>query len=48
MLQKESSVSWTRTLLLQSGKSISGFGQDLTGELYVIDLNGGVFRLDPK
>jgi len=37
--------TWTRTLLLDTGLSISSFGQDTAGELYVVDLNGGVYKL---
>ncbi len=32
-------------LLLRSGLNVSSFGEDETGELYVTDLNGGVYRL---
>lgn len=48
MLRQETSGTWTRTLLLASGRSISGFGQDQAGEIYVVDLNGSVLRLDPQ
>jgi glucose/arabinose dehydrogenase len=42
----ESSGTWTRTLLLSSGPHMSAFGQDSTGELYVIDyVNGSVFKI---
>jgi glucose/arabinose dehydrogenase len=30
-----------------SGRLVSGFGQDDAGELYVCDLNGTVYRIDP-
>jgi uncharacterized repeat protein (TIGR03806 family) len=33
--------------LLDSGKSISSFGEDLDGELYVADLNGGIYQIVP-
>jgi glucose/arabinose dehydrogenase len=33
--------TWIRTLLLSSGKSISSFGQDVAGEIYVVDYSGG-------
>ena len=33
----ESSGTWTRTLLLNSGHNMSAFGQDAAGELYVVD-----------
>jgi len=41
----ENSGTWTRTLLLTSGKSISSFGQDATGELYVVDYSGSVLKI---
>jgi glucose/arabinose dehydrogenase len=38
--------NWQRSLLLQTNLSISSFGQDQAGELYVTDLaGGGVYRL---
>ena len=32
--------------LLDSGLSIASFGEDVDGELYVVDLGGGLYRLD--
>jgi glucose/arabinose dehydrogenase len=40
--------NWARTLLLQSGVMITSFGQDATGELYVVDLSGNVSKLVQK
>jgi len=40
-------TGWTRSLLLPSGYSVSGFGEDEAGEVYVVDYSGGVYRLDP-
>jgi glucose/arabinose dehydrogenase len=38
--------SWQRTLVLQSGLTISSFGEDVAGELYVLDHNqGGVYQI---
>lgn len=38
--------TWTRTLLTDSDKGVSSFGEDQAGELYVADLRGGmVYRL---
>jgi hypothetical protein len=34
-------------VLLKTGFRISSFGQDEEGELYVIDLGGGIYRLVP-
>ena len=33
---------WNRVLLLSSGKVLSGFGQDTTGEVYVLDYSNGI------
>ena len=37
--------TWTRTLLLTTGRTISSFGQDSAGEVYVIDLGGSVLKM---
>jgi glucose/arabinose dehydrogenase len=38
--------SWRRVLLLDTGMSLSGFGQDQAGEMYVLDYGSGtVFRI---
>ena len=45
-LQPQSGAgTWTRTLLAATGKMIGSFGQDRSGELYLIDLSGSVFRI---
>jgi glucose/arabinose dehydrogenase len=36
------SAGWQKALLLRTGLSISSFGEDQAGELYVLDLAGGV------
>ncbi len=36
---------WTSEVLLESGLNIAGFGTDEAGELYVVAINGGVYRL---
>ena len=38
---------WSRSLLLATPYSVSSFGEDEAGELYVCDLGGAVYRLDP-
>jgi len=41
--------SWSTALLKSTSLSVSGFGQDEAGELYVCDLGGGkVYRVDPS
>jgi glucose/arabinose dehydrogenase len=47
-LQEMSPNNWTRTQLLQSGLTISSFGQDATGELYVVDFSGSVSKIVQK
>jgi glucose/arabinose dehydrogenase len=37
--------TWTRQTLLSTGRSISSFGQDSAGELYMLDLSGSVLKL---
>lgn len=37
--------AWRRDRVLQSGLTISSFGEDEAGELYVTDLDGGLYRL---
>jgi hypothetical protein len=37
--------TFNRTLLLNPGFSISSFGQDTAGELYVVDVGGRVFKI---
>ena len=41
-LQETSPGMWTRTTLNSSGRTISSFGQDQAGEVYVLDYNNGV------
>ena len=41
----ESNGTWTRKQLVASGKSISSFGQDVAGELYVADYSGSVLKI---
>ena len=39
--------AWTRPLLLDTASSLTTFGEDEAGELYVADLGGSVYRLVP-
>ena len=43
----ESSGNWTAQRLIDPSLTISSFGQDEAGELYVVDLGGAVYRIDP-
>lgn len=36
---------WRGALLLESGLNVSSFGEDEAGELYVVDLRGGVYQI---
>jgi len=44
-LQETSPNNWTRTLLATTSTQLSSFGQDPSGELYVVDLSGNVFKI---
>lgn len=47
-LVETSPNQWTRTLLAETGLTISSFGQDQNGELYVVDIGGGrVLKIVP-
>jgi glucose/arabinose dehydrogenase len=37
--------TWTRTKLLSTGRNISSFGQDVAGEIYVVDYSGSILKL---
>lgn len=37
--------TWTRTLALASGRGVSSFGRDDSGEIYVVDYSGNILRL---
>lgn len=43
-LTKDTSGAWQKVLLLSGGPNLSSFGQDGTGELYVLDYGGGVLQ----
>ena len=44
-LQQDSSGLWKSSELLSTGKNLSSFGVDSTGEIYVLDYSGAVLRL---
>jgi len=44
---RESGGSWTRSDLLSTGLSISSFGQDSAGELYILDYGGRLLKIAP-
>jgi hypothetical protein len=39
-------TSWQNTEYLDSAVHISSFGEDVNGQVYVVDLNGAVYRLE--
>ena len=39
--------NWKMDLIAETDLRISSFGEDEAGELYVLDLDGGVYRIDP-
>ena len=41
-LKQDSSGAWVRTVLLDHNRTVSSFGQDSAGELYVADYANGV------
>jgi glucose/arabinose dehydrogenase len=48
-LQEGPPNTFTRSLLLDSGLSLSSFGQDQSGEVYVVDIgNGRVLKIVPQ
>lgn len=42
---EQDAPQWTEELLADTDMSISSFGEDEEGELYLLDLNGAVYRL---
>jgi hypothetical protein len=44
-LVRDASNAWTRQGPVETGLRISSFGEDATGELYVVDIQGAVYRL---
>jgi hypothetical protein len=44
-LTRADAQTWNRTLFMSTGFSISSFGEDEAGELYMLDHTGAVYRL---
>jgi len=50
-LKQDSTGAWIRTVVLEHNRTVSAFGQDTAGELYLVDyadgapFNGAIFRL---
>ena len=47
-LKRDADGAWQSQLLLETGASISSFGLDEAGEIYLVDLKGTIFRLSGK
>jgi len=47
-LARDAGGAWQNRLLFETGLNISSFGEDVAGELYLTDLNGGIYRLKAK
>jgi glucose/arabinose dehydrogenase len=44
---RDSTGTWTDDLLMDTDHTISSFGQDEAGELYLVDYNGSIFQFAP-
>jgi glucose/arabinose dehydrogenase len=44
-LVRDASNAWIRLGPVETGLRISSFGEDASGELYVVDIQGGIYRL---
>jgi glucose/arabinose dehydrogenase len=43
-----SNDGWQKQMLFQTGVTITSFGRDEAGEIYLLSDNGGIYRLAPK
>lgn len=46
MAYRDTADVWQSAIFLETGFQVSSFGEDETGELYILDYNGGIYRLD--
>jgi glucose/arabinose dehydrogenase len=44
----DASNAWTRLDPVETGLRVSSFGEDAAGELYVVDIQGAIYRLIPS
>jgi glucose/arabinose dehydrogenase len=44
-LLTQTGPTWTRTLAIASGRGVSSFGRDDSGEVYVVDYSGNILKL---
>ena len=47
-LLRQPDGEWQNALLFETGHSITAFGVDETGEIYLLDYNGSLLRFDRK
>ena len=47
-LRRDAGGEWRNELLLDSALQISSFGEDEAGNLYVADLDGGIYRIETR
>ena len=47
-LFRDADGAWQNQVLFATGLNISSFGEDAAGELYLVDLGGGVYRLKAR
>ena len=47
-LLRQDDQSWRGQVLFETEKKITGFGSDEAGELYLLDFDGGLYRLEAK
>jgi len=45
-LEEQADGTWKNELLLRSGHSISSFGEDLNGEIYLADHSGKIYQIE--
>ena len=45
---QDSDGVWIQQLLYESSFTISSFGQDVEGWIYLVDHDGAIYRLDPN
>jgi hypothetical protein len=41
-------TSWDTKILFSTGYKIASFAEDQNGEIYLLDLNGSIYRLEKK
>jgi len=46
-LMQKPDQSWNQKLLFETGARITSFGEDESGEIYLVDYNGGIYQLTP-